>query len=158
MVDLYSVVSNLHFMYFSIGILDIICEFCVCMCCKLARELSRELSQARSPSSRHTPSNHVSPPFPFYLWPRPELRAHILRVLILPGNPEFRARDERSFVIFSVHVHTYISVPAPFVPHQSNCILAQNATYPWFLDSWRCENNGLQRVYICLRVSRYIQK
>lgn len=29
-------------MYFSIGILDIICEFCVCMCCKLARELSRD--------------------------------------------------------------------------------------------------------------------
>lgn len=38
----------------------------------------------------------------------------ITRSYFTPGNPEFHARDERSFVIFSVHVHS----PRAYVPRR----------------------------------------
>lgn len=127
-------VSNLHFIYFPIGILDIICEFYVCICYKLARELSRELPRARSPSFswfRHIPSNYVSP--------------HSLFTSDLGLNFEHTDyaflfyRATLNFVHVTSNRSSYspftctrirISVPAAFVPYQSNCILAQNATYP----------------------------
>lgn len=88
-------------------------------------------------------------PFSFYFWPRPELRPHRLRVLILTGNPEFRARDEQSFVIFSVHVNTYVYIRTVSIE------LHFGAKRHLPLIPWRCENNGLQRVYIFAFVPLY---
>jgi len=92
-------------------------------------------------------------PFSFYLWPRPELRAHRLRVLILSGNPEFRARDERSFVIFFVHVDTYISDNF----RTASIELHFGAKRHLPLIPWRCENNSLRRVYMFACVPLYLK-